>query len=529
MLQVFLDNLAALICLSPLVGIATILLTSGGDTDSGKSSAVTSGFISLLFVVIAIANFQLPDSTTESSSRAAQMASTILWVGHVIDNAELQDSASKGPKTKIAGPDIRLSVGVTGVNQWYLLLVALTFFPMLLFSQHARPAAENTLVLLVLAFQASSFVAISALDAVLLFVGFELMGLLLCAIFAVQITGNDSGDIGCGIGWQAVSSLLILFGVAGVVATVMAFRSGPIGMLGAPTFSIPAIVSYVPRQLADNPAAAQFWTSMAPWIGLTLLFGLLIRIGGYPLQFAWPARGKHTNALGAMCSIAASNIAILLCVTVFLPLFASELSAASPYLCVWFSFSGLLAAIGTVGDLSPREKISRSFLAMIQLSLVGLFTTDSLGQMGAVFTGVSVGCYSVALLCLSGDISADTMPQAAIVRRNRITKVIAVCSFGVPIVGFFPGPLLVMIAISRMETPSVFWISLLMIAAQLVLSASWLFNISRSQSHANDLPNGDESEPALVAVIAAVLMLIVGLCLSLGFFFVSQRMTVVIS
>lgn len=437
------------------------------------SSALTSGLLTFMFCVLSVV-FYYDASTSwqgvsvgRSMNKPArvQMATNLLWIGTPTKVSSSQDSSepsgsdtSTRPKLKIRGPNILFSVGITGVNQWYALLSASLFFPALIFCRSRSGRQEKRQLYLLLGFQASTMLLVFAVDLVVLVIGLQLTALFYWLLSysnsEADAPRRDSQFLGISL---TISSAMMLFGCVTLVAAVIAFRSGPVGMLGSPSFSIPFITSYLPRKLADDPAAANFWVSMAPWTGFSLFAGLLLRCAAFPAHNWWEVHAKlPVTALSAIFGMIIVNTGFFVIVSLFLPLFRTEMTVAAPYICLFFSAAALLAAIRLLGENEPQQLVVRSASVVIQFSLVGLFSMNSVGQTGAIMTGM-ISALLVALFFLRSTMQAYA-GELARMEFGILDSCIA-C------IGLLPGLLLIVIGVARIDSPSSFWIILLFVTS----------------------------------------------------------------
>ena len=448
--------------------MATIALTSHQESESGMSSAFTSGLLTFVFCLTSVLCYettQSPKTAAASKIRKVQMSTSLLWVGQTkIESSNNPDTAVDPERTpastrrKIIGPNIRFSVGITGVNQWYSLAVATLFFPALIFCKSESASLEKKQLNILLAFQTAAMLVFLAMDLVLLVAGLYLMaffyGFMMQTAVAESPTRDDAQS--CGIS-LVLSSLLILFAVATLVSAVIAIRSGPIGMLGSPSFSIPFITSYLPRKIADDPAAANFWVSMAPWAGLSLLIGLLIRSAAFPFH-TWFVHRVVSGSVnpGIIAGLILANSGVYILLTLFMPLFRTEMIALSPYLCMLLSIAAVWIATGTLGEKETRLVHFRIIAVLLQFGLVGVFSMTDVGQVGAVISGISITLV-VSFVLLNQLTTTNTNSE----QRNLFGGFFR----GLPVIGLLPSFIFILIGVSRMNSPSAFWICLLLVAS----------------------------------------------------------------
>lgn len=275
-------------------------------------------------------------------------------------------------------------VGVDSMAAWMILLTAFLTLIAILISKPSEKSSQFFGLLLCL--EGTLFGVFSSLDMLLFYIFFELS----LIPVGLMILGWGSGERGKValryVGVLFAGSLLMLVGIA--ILGVQAQRT-----LGFSTLSVVQLQRAVAQGLWQNAWPLQ---SLAFW-GFMIAF--LVKSPAVPIH-RWLADTYEDAPIGAIVAGVVLKVGTFGMFRFVLPIFPEACKVFAPVIIligvVGILYGGILAAIQN----SPGRLMAYSTVSHVGYILIGLFSLNHYGMMGAAFQQFNHGIAAAAIFVL---------------------------------------------------------------------------------------------------------------------------------
>ncbi len=496
------DNVVLLVVMMPLVGAGLVRLMKPSGAEPVYFTGLVNVWLTAVLAVIMVARFE--PGQPDAAEFSTRMTSSLSWLADWEQPPSVpmpteqghSDVESSSVPWRPAGPDVRLSVGVNRYSLWFLVLtVATTLAAFRSISvEDSRLVSKLSWLLLT---ESAMLGAFAAQDVILLAVCCQVSTL---GLFFLIGQGGDSARREAARRFfrtQTVSGTLILFGLAGVAICHWCMEATVEPGSANLTFSLRRIVSAVPRLAFETEAARDIWTSVSPWLFVSICAGLLLRLPLPPFHRWWYRVSEHADArIVAMMVVGYLPLSFYGVVRILVPLFPEHVAQISPRLFVWAILAALFLAVSVVAIDDPKRKLIAAGMVSGCVAFGAAFFGDAASLQGGLLLSISSGG-SLALLHLYSVAAKDESRGNR--RRSsradewvrRLSVIIGLAGVSVlPLSGSFWGEFLILQSVFRRDAAGAFW---LLIAASLVaisLRHSWRVFLPTSSSFANGSKDG---------------------------------------
>ncbi len=430
-LQTLASHVVFILVILPLVGAVLVGASRDFGREAIRRTALTNCLLSIALGIVMLVHFQVGSppapasavaSNTETEETAGdhedaspgvatsgslQMLSSIRWMGREQLVRRIRTSSDGTRESSIhrevAGPDVRIAVGVDGISLGFVLLVCLVTFAAVLAAgehDHRHPAAFHALILLL---QASLVGAFAAVDVVFFCVCMEIATLLLFLLLGGWGSTQRRSTAIRFLAVNAIAGLLVIVGLIGLSLSHAWMRSlsgstdAPVTFAtyqvleGAQLVSVDRAIPRLRGMLAAGSAAAAGWRTVAPWLWLSLIVGFAVRSGAVPAH-RWRLMADHDAPTSArmLLGVATFGLGGYGLVRFVLPVFVEQQIAVAGAISLLALLGMLLAALRMFAEPSPRVLFSLTTVALTNLALAGLFSLNSLAITGGVLILLSL-------------------------------------------------------------------------------------------------------------------------------------------
>tara|TARA_R110002072_G_scaffold146075_1_gene292813 strand:+ start:83499 stop:85244 length:1746 start_codon:yes stop_codon:yes gene_type:complete len=479
------DNVVLLVVVMPLVGAGLVRLMKPSGADPVYFTGLVNVWLTAVLAVIMVARFEpgLPDAA-EFSTR---MTSSLSWLAEW-EQPPTADTTTEqgGAETEIPsgpwrpfGPDVRLSVGVNRYSLWFLVLTVATTLAAFrsISTDDSRLVSKLSWLLLT---ESAMLGAFAAQDVILLAMCCQVSTL---GLFFLIGQGGDPKRREAARRFfrtQTVSGMLILFGLIGaaichwwMLATVEPDSANL-------TFSLRRIVSAMPRLAFETEAARDLWTSVSPWLFVSLCAGFLLRLPLPPFHHWWFRVSEHADSrVVAMMAVGYLPLSFYGVVWILVPLFPEHVAQIAPRLFVWAIFAVLFLAVSVVVIDDPKRKLIAAGMVSGCVAFGTAFFGDAASIQGGLLLSISSGG-SLALLFLHSvaakDESGSKRRRASRAEEwvRRLCVMIGLTGVSVlPLSGSFWGEFLILQSVFRRDAAGAFWLLSVACLMAISLRQSW--------------------------------------------------------
>lgn len=470
-------NVVLLVVVMPLVGAGLVRLMKPSGAEPVYFTGLVNVWLTAGLALVMVARFE--PGQPDASEFSTRMTSSLSWLaeweqpaaGDVpTEQGNSETEISAGPWRPV-GPDVRLSVGVNRYSLWFLVLTVATTLAAFrsVSADDSRLVSKLSWLLLT---ESAMLGAFAAQDVILLSMCCQVSTL---GLFFLIGQGGDSARREAARRFfrtQTVSGMLILFGLIGasichwwMAATV---EPGSANL----TFSLRRIVSAVPRLAFETEAARDLWTSVSPWLFVSLCAGFLLRLPLPPFHHWWYRVSEHADSrIVAMMAVGYLPLSFYAVARILVPLFPEHVSQIAARLFLWTFLAALFLAVSVVAIENRKRKLITAGMVSGCVAFGAAMFGDAASIQGGLLLSISSGG-SLALLHLyfvaARDEPGDSQRRAS--RANdwvrRLSVMIGLAGVSViPLSGSFWGEFLILQSVFRRDATSAFW---LIVAACLV-------------------------------------------------------------
>jgi NADH-quinone oxidoreductase subunit M len=409
--------------------LATIVIPIAGAIVCGASGTSRRELPRLVTLVTATVTLLLAAWLTAGFLRAVPGAEPYA----IFDRPWLPESS---------GIDVRISLGLDGLNLWLFDLTALLIFTSVLVSWRAIDDSPALFYAMLLLLEAGCLGVFVARDIILFYVFFEFT--LIPLYLLIGIWGSEERRYAAikFFLYTLAGSLLTFLGLVTIVLWVF-FVSSPPQL----TFSIPA--------LTDELTAHPLDPTLQRWVFLALFAGFAIKVPLFPLHTWLPL--AHVQAPTAGSVILAGvllKIGTYGFVRFSLPMLPEATAACMPWL-VWLSVAGIIyGALVSLAQTDIKRLIAYSSVSHLGFCMLGVFALNQLGAQGALLQMVNHGISTGALFAIVGMLYERYHTRAigslgGLARQVPIlsffTLLFALSSIGLPGLNGFAGEILILL------------------------------------------------------------------------------------
>lgn len=339
----------------------------------------------------------------------------------------------------ISTAGISYSVGVDSMAAWMMFLTAFLGLVAILISKPTEKVAQ--FLGLILCLEGTLFGIFASLDLVLFYIFFELS----LVPVALMILGWGTGDRGK----VAIRYVATLFAGSLLMLVGMAIIAGKAGELTHfPTFDI--------LKLQDLVANQGLWKDSWPMQSLAFwgfMIAFLVKSPVVPIH-RWLNDTYEDAPIGAIVSGVVLKVGTFGMFRLCLPLFPDACKAYAPIIVgigvIGIIYGGILAAI----QETPARVMGFSTISHVGFILVGLFSLNHYGMMGAAFQQFNHGIAAAAVFVLLSFL-AERSPSKSLKDFGGLKKSMPIFStlfliamltnLGLPFTGGFIGEFLALV------------------------------------------------------------------------------------
>ncbi|TAE47232.1 MAG: NADH-quinone oxidoreductase subunit M [Bacteroidetes bacterium] len=286
------------------------------------------------------------------------------------------------------GFDISFAIGVDGVSSWLLVLAALIFPVLVLFSWKRIQGQEKLYYLLLLLLQTGVLGYFVSLDLLLMYVFFEMV--LIPTVFLIGIWGGAEK--------QAASLKFFVYTLVGSLLMLVS-----IIYLGVNATGEGITTDYfVIRQALEANASGVFPIEVKQWLFLGFFISFAIKTPLFPLHTWQPAAYSQSSlagavVMGALLSKMGTYGFIRFCIELF-----PEVSASfAPWIGGLAVISIIYGAYLATQQKEVRQVIAYSSLSHLGFIVLGIFAFSGEAMSGAVLQMTAHGVSTAALFLLA--------------------------------------------------------------------------------------------------------------------------------
>lgn len=476
------DNVVLLVVVMPLVGAGLVRLMKPSGAEPVYFTGLVNVWLTAVLALVMVARFE--PGQPDAAEFSTRMTSSLSWLAEWEQPAstdvltELGSSETESGPWRPVGPDVRFSVGVNRFSLWFLVLTVATTLAVFrsISADDTRLVSKLSWLLLT---ESAMLGAFAAQDVILLSMCCQMSTL---GLFFLIGQGGDSVRREAARRFfrtQTVSGMLILFGLIGtaichwwMLATV---EPGSANL----TFSLRRIVSAVPRLAIETEAARDLWTSVSPWLFLSLCAGLLLRLPLPPFHHWWYRVSEHADSrIVAMMAVGYLPISFYGGVRILVPLFPEHVTQIATRLFLWSFVAALFLSASILAIDNPRRKLITAGMVSGCLAFSSIMFGDAASIQGGLLLTV-VSCGSLALLHLylvaEKDERAEQRPLSCATRWvRRLTVLLGLAGVSViPLSGSFWGEFLILQSVFKRDASAAFWLIIAAFMVAISLRHCW--------------------------------------------------------
>lgn len=478
------DNVVLLVVMMPLVGAGLVRLMKPSGPEPVYFTGLVNVWLTAGLTLVMLARFE-PDKP-DASEFSTKMTSSLSWMADwqptVVPPLERTSESQAQPEAgrwRPVGPDVRLSVGVNRYSLWFIVLTVATTLAAFrsISPDDSRLISKLSWLLLTESAMLGTF---AAQDVILLAMCCQVSTL---GLFFLIGQGGDPKRREAARRFfrtQTVSGTLILFALVGaaichwwMLATVDAQNADL-------SFSLRRIVAGVSLLAFETEAARDLWTTVSPWLFVSLCVGLLLRLPMPPFHHWWYRVSDHADSrIVAVMAVGYVPFSFYTGVRILVPLFPEHAGQTAPLLFLWGFLSAIFLAFSAVAIEDSRRKLITAGMLSGCVAFGSSMYGDAASIQGSLLLVVST-CGSLALLNLYHAAASDesirnSRPGSAADRGvRRLTIVTALASLSIiPLSGSFWGEIMILQSVFRRDAAAAFWLIIAMIALAISLRKCW--------------------------------------------------------
>jgi NADH:ubiquinone oxidoreductase subunit 4 (subunit M) len=300
------QNFTFLVFLLPLMGAGLVIASSGLGIHVVRRTAMINAILTLLLTTLLVCHYDRRKAADPKERETIQMVSSLRWLGAGelpttnAPSAHGEKERASANDRVIAGPDIRLAVGVDGVSLWLILLTAVLMIPAVFAGRDVDRKQPAVFYAQLLLLEASLIGLFASLDVVLFGICLEATSLFLFLLIGGWGGYERRRVVRKYLVCNLCGSLLILLGLIAIVVAHSLMTASP-AAVSQPTFSIPRLVREIPLAAMHSAAAGHYWSGVSPWIFLACCSGLPSRRRWFPFTHGCPRQTTKLPRRSACC------------------------------------------------------------------------------------------------------------------------------------------------------------------------------------------------------------------------------------
>lgn len=450
----------------------------------------------------------------QSSARVgailAAVASTILSVamlGQVLTAPTEFSFEINSAWVRVLGA--RWHFGVDSISMWMIALSSILGLVSIIVSK--PEAMKSQYYGLILIMSSTLHGVFASLDLLAFYTFYELSLIPTALMILGWGTGNRKAAATKYLGFLFLGSLPILISIATVF---MHTREA----LGSPSLDIVQLQDLASRGLwqgSGNAQAIAFWG---------LMIGLLVKSPAVP-GHTWIADAYESAPIGAILSGLVVKVGTYGMFRFVLPLFPDASR----------QFASIIVVLGVIGIIygglvaakqdNPYRLMAYSTISHVGYILVGLFSLNELGMVGAAFQqvnhGIASGAVMVLLAFLATRVDVTSLSQLGGLKRtmpvfSTVFLVAVLANLGLPFTSGFVGEILALVGGFQSAYRGEFGINMVMIAVAAggaILSAVYMLTIYQRifygvPKHAEAVPDLNSRELTIGGGFACIILIL---------------------
>lgn len=392
------SHVVLLLVVLPAFGAILVRLMRRAGFESVYYTAVTNAWTGLVLAAVMLGCF-LSGAFADPDEPLPQdrLVSSIQWHGELVP-AETETTDGKGKLVRF-GPNIRITVGVSGVSVW---LIALTVAVTVVFIQSLSPDDERLVLRLswILLTEAALIGTLAALDVVLLSFC-SLLSVVGLSILIAEFGGPRRREAARRffVG-QLASGMLLMLGLVGLAVSHWWMQVSDFNQSPDLTFSLRAIVGQIPFYSTGSEPALDFWNTLAPWLFLILCGGLFLRLPIPPLHHGWLRAAEQADPrVAALIAVGYLPASLHVLLRVVMPIFADQSIDLGYRLLIWGTAAGAALALVAASTTSRPRRLAAISLSVSTIALTTSFISlPPISQGAALLTIGTAAALALALL-----------------------------------------------------------------------------------------------------------------------------------
>lgn len=370
------DVLPLLTTISPLIGVATILLMWRWSTSLVWPMAVSNATITLLLTATTI--WLLPFESANPATSRTGGESVITWL------AENRVSADQPSTTIPRGFNLRLAFGHEGLSAWPALLLSLTVWAALCSPGRLETSSFPAYCLGLMVSQTFLLAAVYSTDTVASLIFVELAAVPLYLL--VGMSGDEDRRTVAGSWWlwQFLGCSTSLLGVTLLAVSQPWMISDLVVHRGAIQFDGSMLAENLRQALARSETALHVWNDLGPWGAVLVTAAFMIRLPVFPFH-EWYRAGLSTAPPGvaAVISVAFPAISFSSWIRLGLPVFGQSNNMLAGILAMLAMLGALQSSLTALSQTDVKRLVASMSCAMLCLACLGLSFQTRDGSRGA--------------------------------------------------------------------------------------------------------------------------------------------------
>ncbi|MBS0206425.1 MAG: hypothetical protein JSS49_26340 [Planctomycetes bacterium] len=370
------EVLPLLTTISPLIGVATILVLSRWNSALARPMALSNATVALLLAAATV--WSLPgDPTDSAAARPQHIEPGITWLTESSGSDHVLERAPRGFR-------VRLAFGHEGLSAWSALLLSLTVWAILWCPGRVEAAAFPKYCVGLLTSQTLLLASIYSTDAItaILFVELALLPLHLL----VGASGDDGRRTAAGSWWlwQFVGCSISLLGVTLLAVSQPWMISDLVVHRGPVQLDTAALAENLRQSLARSETALHLWNDLGSWGAVLLTAGFLIRLPVFPFH-EWYRSTVLTAPTGisAVIAVAFPLIAFNGWLRLGMPVFGQNNPVLGGVLGMLAMLGALQSGLMALSKTDIKRLVISLSCTMLCLTCIGLSFQTRDGSRGA--------------------------------------------------------------------------------------------------------------------------------------------------
>ena len=370
------DVLPLLTTISPLIGVATILLMWRWSTSLVWPMAVSNATITLLLTATTVWLLPFEPETPVTSRTRGEPG--ITWL------AESRVAGDQPSTTTPRGFNLRLAFGHEGLSAWPALLLSLTVWGVLWCPGRIEASLFPAYCLGLMSSQAFLLAAVYSTDAVACLIFVELAAVPLYLLIGMSGDEGRRTIAGNWWLWQFLGCSTSLLGVTLLAVSQPWMISDLVIHRGAIQFDESMLAENLRQALARSETALHVWNDLGQWGAALVMAAFLIRLPVFPFH-EWYRAVLFTAPCGiaAVIAVAFPAIAFSSWIRLGSPVFGQSNNVLAGILAMLAMLGALQSSLTALSQSDVKRLVASMSCAMLCLACLGLSFQTRDGHRGA--------------------------------------------------------------------------------------------------------------------------------------------------